>query len=260
MINPIRVEINKIYSKIDKIAKKGNDSYLEYHILVDNLIKQDKYYYLIECLQSKYEYDATYLDIPTIKKQSWKEILFKTNTNIQEFKRKLFKSKGVYQQGLFYYKDVPLTTAKVIDLTGSGCELRPIVQNGSVVDVKVFRTGSNYSASASIVITGGIGTASATPVIRGGKIFLTNVTATGSGHNQSLKLGKIEEKDQYETPVNVMITSDIYQRIITNKTTYLFATKEGQSQGVTFSNWNTNYTYDKNLSNLYTQAVNYLLS
>jgi len=190
MINPIRVEINKIYSKIDKIAKKGNDSYLEYHILVDNLIKQYKYYYLIECLQSKYEYDATYLDIPTIKKQSWKEILFKTNTNIQEFKRKLFKSKGVYQQGLFYYKDVPLTTAKVIDLTGSGCELRPIVQNGSVVDVKVFRTGSNYSASASIVITGGIGTASATPVIRGGKIFLTSVTATGSGHNQSLKFGK----------------------------------------------------------------------
>jgi hypothetical protein len=260
MINPTRTEINKIFSKIDKIAKKGNDSYMEYHILVDNLIRQNKYYYLLECLQTRYEYDATYQDVPTIKKQSWKDILFRTNTTLQDFKRKLFKSKGVYQQGLFYYKEIPLTTAKVIDLTGSGCELRPLVQNGSVVDVKVFRTGSNYSASASIVITGGTATASATPIIRGGKIFLANVTATGSGHNQSLKLGKIEEKDVYEVAVNNKFTNDIYQRIISNKTTYLLATKEGEIQGVSFSTWNTNFNYDKNLSNLYTQAVNYLLS
>ena len=240
MINPTRIEINKIFSKIDKIAKKGNDSYMEYHILVDNLIRQNKYYYLLECLQTRYEYDATYQDVPTIKKQSWKDILFRTNTTLQDFKRNLFKSKGVYQQGLFYYKEIPLTTAKVIDLTGSGCELRPIVQNGSVVDVNVFRTGSNYSASASIVITGG--------------------TATGSGHNQSLKLGKIEEKDVYEVAVNNKFTNDIYQRIISNKTTYLLAIKEGEIQGVSFSTWNTNFNYDKNLSNLYTQAVNYLLS
>lgn len=260
MINPTRVEINKIFSKIDKIAKKGNDSYLEYYILVDNLIKQSKYYYFIECLQVKYEYDATYQDIQTIKKQSWKDILFRTNTNIQDFKKKLFKSKGIYQQGLFYYKDIPLTTANVIDLTGIGCELLPIVQSGSVVDVKVLRTGSNYSDSASIIINGGTGTASATPIIRAGKIYSATVTATGSGHNQSLRLGRIEEKDQYEVPVDNKITNDNYQKIITNKTTYLLATKEDQTQGVTFSSWNTNFTYDKNLFNLYTQAVNYLLS
>lgn len=260
MINLTRVEIEKIFSKIDKIAKKGNDSYLEYYILVDNLIKQSKYYYFIECLQVKYEYDATYQDIQTIKKQSWKDILFRTNTNIQDFKKKLFKSKGIYQQGLFYYKDIPLTTANVIDLTGIGCELLPIVQSGSVVDMKVLRTGSNYSASASIVIIGGTGTASATPIIRSGKIYLTIVTATGSGHNESFKLGKIEEKDEYKVPITNKFSKDLYQRIIKNKTTYLLATKDGHTQGVTFSSWNINYSYDKNISNLYTQAVNYLLS
>ena len=40
MINPTKLEIDKIYTKIDKIAKKGNDNYMEYHIYVDDLFKK----------------------------------------------------------------------------------------------------------------------------------------------------------------------------------------------------------------------------
>ena len=46
MINSTKLEIDKIYKKIDKIAKKGNDNFLEYYILFDDLIKKGKYSYL----------------------------------------------------------------------------------------------------------------------------------------------------------------------------------------------------------------------
>ena len=166
----------------------------------------------------------------------------------------------MYQLGLFYYKEIPQTNVKVIDTTGKGCELIPVVEEGGVTSIKVIRNGTNYSNSASVVITGGTGTASANPVIRGGKIYLAQVTSAGSGHNQNLRLGKIEESSEYLVDASNKITKELYQRIIGNKTTYLTTTKEGATFSEIFSNWNTEYSYDKNISNLYKQAVNYLLS
>lgn len=260
MQNPSKLEIDKIYSRIDKIAKKGNDSYIEYYSYIDQLIKDAKYGFLKECLEIKYDYDITYMDIDTVKKKSWKEILFRTNTNFQDSFKKILKSKGLIQNGLNYYIDVPITSAKVIDNTGSGCELLPVVIDDYVDSIKVIRSGSAYSASASIVITGGIGTASATPVVKAGKIYSVIVTATGSNHNKLYKIGKIEESDEYETPITNKLSKDLYQRLIKNKTTYLITTKEGYTQSATFSSWNFDYTYDKNLISLYTQAINYLIS
>jgi hypothetical protein len=234
MINPTKLEIDKIYTKIDKIAKKGNDNFLEYHILFDDLIKKGKYTYLKECIEYKYEYDISFMDVPSAKKESWKEILFRTNSSFQDFKSNLLKSKVMYQSGLDYYKDIPATSAKVIDVTGKGAELKPIVENGSVTSIEIL--------------------------IRGGKIYLAQVTSAGSGHNQNLRLGKIEESSEYLVDASNKITKELYQRIIGNKTTYLTTTKEGATFSEIFSNWNTEYSYDKNISNLYKQAVNYLLS
>jgi hypothetical protein len=260
MINPTKLEIDKIYAKIDKIAKKGNDNYMEYHIYVDDLVKKGKYSFYKECIEYNYEYDISFMDIPSAKKESWKKILFRTNTTFQDFKTRLLKSKGMYQLGLFYYKEIPQTSIKVIDTTGKGCELSPVVEEGGVTSIKVLKNGTNYSNSASVVITGGTGTASATPIIKAGKIYLVNITATGSGHNQVFRYGTIVETDEFEVPITNKFSKDLYQRLIGNKTTYLTATKDGLTYSATFSNWNTEYSYDKNISNLYTQAVNYLIS
>jgi hypothetical protein len=260
MINPTKLEIDKIYSRIDKIAKKGSDNYIEYYSYIDQLVKDSKYGFLKECLDVKYDYNISYLDLDTVKKESWKEILFRTNTNFQDSFKKILKSKGLIQNGLNYYIDVPLTSAKIIDSTGSGCELQPVIIDDYVDSIKVIRSGSAYSASASIVITGGIGTASATPIIKAGRVYSVIVNATGSYHNKLYKIGKIEESDEYETPITNKFSKDLYQRLIKNKKTYLITEKEGYTQSATFSSWNFDYTYDKNIINLYTQAVNYLLS
>ena len=260
MINPTKLEIDKIYNKIDKIAKKGNDNFLEYYIYVDDLVRKSKYSFLKECIEYKYDYDISYMDINTAKKESWKKILFNTNTTIQDSKASLLKSKNVYQVGLYYYKDIPKTYAKVIDTRGKGAELNPIVASGSVHSIDIISTGSGYSTSSTISIYGGVGTASATPVIRGGKVYSVQVTATGSGHNETIRVGKIEENDEYKSDVSNVITSDVYQRLIGNKTTYLTVSKDGYTYSATFSSWNNKYSYDKNVVSLYSKAIDYLLN
>jgi hypothetical protein len=260
MINTIKLEIDKIYTKIDKIAKKGNDNYLEYYIYIDNLVNSGKYSYLVDVLNIKYSIDILNMNIPDVKSKSWKQILFKTNTSFQDSKMKLMKRKNVYQNGLFYYKEIPRTQAVVVDSVGSGADLLPVIDDGGVNSINVLKTGYNYSASASVVITGGVGTASATPIIRQGKVYLVNVTGTGSNHNQDIKLGTITEQDIYDTELNQTISKDLYQKISGNKTTRLIATKNGYTQSATFSSWNASYTYDKNLISLYNSALDYLLS
>lgn len=258
MINPTKLEIDKIYTKIDKIAKKGNDNYLEYYIYIDSLVNSGKYSYLVDVLNIKYGIDVLNMNIPDVKSKSWKQVLFKTNTNFQDLKMNLMRKKSIYQNGLYYYREIPRTKAVIIDSTGSGADLLPVVVDGGVSSINVLKTGYNYSASASVSITGGVGTASATPIIRQGKVYLINITATGSNHNQDIKLGTITEQDDVES--DKTISKDLYQKLSGNKTTLLVATKFGATQSATFSSWNASYTYDKNLISLYNSALDYLTS
>ena len=261
MINKEKIEVEKIYQKIDKLAKVGNDNYLNYHIFVDDIIKRSQYNLFKITLEIKYDIMIEDIDISTAKKMSWKKILFKTNSTFQELHKNLFKSRGVYQVGPYYHKQLPRTRAVVIDSKGSGAELEPVVIDGAVTSINVIKPGQNYSASASVVITGGVIPASATPLVIGSKIYQVNVTATGSSHNRDPKLGVIDEVDKYisNLPENI-VTSDLFQKLSKNKTTILVATKDGATQSATFSSWNIEQSYDKNLNKLYTLAIDYLLN
>lgn len=260
MINRRRIEIDKIYNKIDKIAKVGSDNFLEYYIYIDSLIKKGQYNTLLECLDIKYKFDSNFKTLDEVKRQSWQTVLFSTLTPFQDSKKKLLKDKKVYQNQLNYYNDVQRTYIKVEDTTGSGAELEPIIVGGGVSNVKVIRTGSGYSASASVVIVGGIGTASGTASIIGGRITKVTIGQTGSFHNTLVNLGKITETDEYKDGAENYFSEDLFRKLTKSKTTYLTATKNGATQSATFSAWNYTYNYDKNLLNLYSSAINYLIN
>ena len=260
MINKEKIEVEKIYQKIDKLAKVGNDNYLNYHIFVDDIIKRSQYNLFKITLELKYDIMIEDIDISTAKKMSWKKILFKTNSTFQELHKNLFKSRGVYQVGPYYHKQLPRTRAVVIDSKGSGAELEPVLVNGGVTSINIIKPGQNYSASASVVITGGVIPASATPVVIGSKIYQVNVTATGSSHNRDPRLGVIDEVDKYISNLPEGVASDLFQKLSKNKTTILIAKKDGATQSATFSSWNIEQSYDKNLNKLYTLAIDYLLN
>lgn len=261
MINPKRLEVDRIYSKIDKIAKKGSDNFVEYYAYINTLVNSGKYDVLFETLENKYDFNIAYMEIDDVKKESWKRVLFKTNSSFQDSKMSLMKKKNIYQNGLYYYRQIPRTKVFLNDDSGEGAELLPVIVNGSVDSINIIKRGSNYSASASVVITGGLISASASVIINQGRVFSINVTTTGSNHNQDIKLGVIKEEDIYDDGISEnKITSDIYQKIIGNKRTSLIAIKNNENIGMTFSNWNNSLNYDKNLLSLYNSALDYLLS
>ena len=73
-------------------------------------------------------------------------------------------------------------------------------------------------------------------------------------------LGDIKEKYHYVVSIDpISYTDDPFQVGTDNKTVYLVVDKVGSTMSMTFSNWNFSSTYDKNLINLYTEAVNYLI-
>lgn len=260
----VKKDIDKIYQKIDKISKVGRDNFQEYYNYVDNMIFKSQYGLLTQVLYIKYDFDYNkYISVNQVKSKSWLIILSKTNTSLQDNKYKLLKDNDVYQIGLVYYKQLDITTARVVDSYGSGADLKPIIENGGVIQIDVLKSGKDYSTASTILITGGVTPATAyipTPNgLRGGMILKVQVTATGSNHNQSLKLGTIEEFDLYLTQSEFSYTPSKFQEIIDNKILYLKVNKVSNTQSVIFSNWNYGNSYDKNVISLYTDAINYLI-
>jgi hypothetical protein len=257
-----RKDFDKIWKRIDKIAKGGKDNYLEYYKLVDDMVKKGQLSLLEQTIFYKYkaiELNAAF-SIKDFKNRSWYIILEGTKSRLEEDKQRLIKNNSLYSIGITYYKEIPRTLVTAIDTTGKGSVLTPIIDNGGLIGINVERQGMSYSNATSIQIIGGDGTSTATPIIRAGKIYQVQVTATGSYHNQDVKVGTIEERDYYGTDIGDMVTQDEYQKLIKNKKTYLIVKQTGATFGTTFSTWDTTQTYDRNVIALYTNAVNYLLS
>lgn len=256
-------DINKIHIKLDKMAKKGRNNFQEYYDYVDSMILKKQYGLLTQVLYIKYDFDwDKYFSALEVKRRSWEQIMFRTNTKFQDDRQAMMDNLNLYQIGLTYYKEIPTTLATVVDSTGSGAYLNPIVDNGAVTRIDVLRAGQNYSTFSTVDIIGGHTPATASiPLpngLRGGKILKVNVTATGSGHNMDIQLGTITEYDEYGQSVEGLSPNEL-QELLGNKTTYLSVTKVGTTSVASFSTWDTEESYDRNVLNLYEEAFDYLL-
>ena len=78
--------IDSIHSKLDKIALKGKDNYLEYSNYFKDLSTNGNYDNLLQCLYIYYSVDIEkpIVSISNFKKDTWKSILFKTDSNINK--------------------------------------------------------------------------------------------------------------------------------------------------------------------------------
>src|ERR1035437_6842905 len=189
--NKLRDSINKCYSKIDKIAKKGRDSYLEYYEFIDSSVAVGEYGIFQQTVFFKYGIDIANMAIPDVKKHTWKVVLFNTTSEYQDGKYQILKDNNVYQVGLNYYLELPSTSAKIIDTSGTASILDPIVNQGGITSIYVINPGYSYSASASVVFTGGLSQASGYPIVRAGKIYDVIISSSGSHYNSGLELGQI---------------------------------------------------------------------
>ncbi len=261
-MNPIRLEIEKIHTSIDKIAKKGKDSYVDYYSLIDELINKRKFDLFKQTLLIKYNIETNDRSVFDIKRETWKEVRFQTNTSLQDEKQKLLKNNNIYQLGLIYYKEIPQTRILISDPTGINGALSPIVASGSLSSIQIINVGKGYSATSSVVtVIGGLMPATASVTVRAGRIYSTSVSNGGSYHNQDIKLGSIKEVSIYEEIISDgTVSNDNYQKFTSNKTTKLEVTLNNSYSTVTFETWNYDKSYDKNVLLLYEEAIEYLLT
>jgi hypothetical protein len=108
--------IDSIHSKLDKIASKGKDNYLEYSNYFKDLSANGNYDNLLQCLNVYYlvDIDKPIKSINNFRKDTWKSILFKTDSNINKRIKKLYDGKKVYQTGFDIWSSDPNSLSIVL--------------------------------------------------------------------------------------------------------------------------------------------------
>jgi hypothetical protein len=278
MFVSVKKTIDKIYKTIDKIAKIGDRNYIEYTQLIDKYIKTGQWGLFTQTLLLKYNFDHNkYNTIDELRRVSWKQILSKTKTKLDESKYSIMKKMNIYQLALNYFKETEITLIKINTETGSGAELKPIIVDGELKEIKIIKPGKNYSTTDTIEIIGGSELATVDIEFRSGRFFKIDVLTTGKDYDKDIFLGTVEEIDVYNNEMYRTITSGYeiwnrfedsavvgytdseFQAIIGNKIMILKVSKNDDIP-IIFNNWKKELSFDRNVTNLYKSALNYLNS
>lgn len=296
-MNSTTKRIESIQSRLDKIALKGKDNYLEFSNYFDDLSKTGDYDNLLQCLYIYYS--AKIDDIKnynTFKKSIWKEILFKTDSNISKRIKKMYDKKLVYQTSFdIYSSDTSysrINLSNPLSSTYSNTNFPKDVQvtysNG------VISLGTTSSHIYNIVLSKATwGTASNIPNnVQEYQI----ISATHSLNQSTYKLeiptthdtqwlittyerpnyevlnykltidttnkylGQIIEEGVYTDEYKYLIKNREYARITKTRKTFLEVKKVGATQSVIIDQDDLKLSEENNLYNRYVIAVNLLLS
>lgn len=96
--------INKIYTKIDNISRKGPDYVFEYYEYIDLVIKQGNSSALEDVMISKFGIDMRiYLSIEDFKKDSFPEVRFQSISRFQKKLKSLLDQNNLYCIGFHYF-------------------------------------------------------------------------------------------------------------------------------------------------------------
>lgn len=285
-----RKQIDIIFRKIDKIALKGKDSFLEYYTLVDDLSKSGDYDNLLQCLYTHYEIDINKLPtVDSVKKNTWNKILLMTQSLMSKRIKKLYDSKQVYQTGYDIWSSDPnfisidlsnpltatysaATASAGITITRSNNTLNLNIINNNIYDITLYKTnwtdGQPSDLNKFQVITGitqstyklEIPTTQDTEWLISTKerpnYKVLNYSLLVSTNKY---LGQIIEDGIYTDETKYYIKNREYARITKTRKTFLEVIKVGATQSVFITDDNLKLSEDNNLYNRYVKAVNLLL-
>ncbi len=96
--------INKVFKKLDALARAGTGSELSYYSYVDEMLANSMYPDLVLCLEVKYGLDPlSYPSLGEMKRETWGAMLEMTKDILSWRLKKLYDSKDVYQIGTSFY-------------------------------------------------------------------------------------------------------------------------------------------------------------
>lgn len=145
MSSDIRKKLEKIYTKIDKIAVYGKEKTQDYYLLVDDFVNKGEYQNFELCLLQYYFIDISGINsIDTVKKKTWPDIMMQTKASFLKRLSKLYKTKNVYQQGFDIFSIEPkylnINLSSPLSSTYSVIGLTPsigIIRDGDLIKLNI---------------------------------------------------------------------------------------------------------------------------
>jgi len=132
MANSTRIQIDKIYTNINRIAMLGKNYEMDFKNYIDDLIRNSQYGLLQDCLEIYYNIDSKNYDNTNILKYKvWPIILGKTKSPFINMLSILYKKNDVFQQGNTIYSN---TTGFIIGTINE-------------IDIQSFLSNSVYYTS-----------------------------------------------------------------------------------------------------------------
>jgi hypothetical protein len=203
--------LNKIYLKLDSIAKQGIIGRVEYINYVDSLISDGKFAELQMVLERKYFIDPNFVDnVEYVKNKAFNILRLQTNSKFQEKIKKILDNSGVIQQGQNIYREN-------LDL---GFIIESQTQNG--LEITTFSNYNGTTYSFPTIISGAVSEDSLLKIYENSVKFLISyapTTTTTSTTTTTTTLPVTTSTTTTTTTLGVSTTTTTTTLVTTSTTT-----------------------------------------
>jgi len=295
-----RRKLEKIFNKVDSIASKGKDYYMDYNNYINELVEKGDYGAFQQMLYYFYQIDI--LGAPTVsemKRVTWKEVLFQTRSTFLKKLKKVYDDAQVYQISYDIFTTNPnyvnvefgqplSTTFSSTSFTQSvtfgrvGDRVNLFILNPDVYSVTIYHavwvTQSGVYQPDELKVVQRLSTTSSNtfitdiPTSIGSEYLVTSeqrnagVTSSYRFSNYRLNvfknslLGTIKEIETVTPDYNYLVQNKQFGSVVGARTTYLEVQRSIDATASNIYLLNESLSEEQNLINRYKIAVAYLNS
>jgi len=295
-----RRKLEKIFNKVDSIASKGKDYYMDYNNYINELVEKGDYGAFQQMLYYFYQIDI--LEAPTVsemKRVTWKEVLFQTRSTFLKKLKKVYDDAQVYQISYDIFTTNPnyvnvqfgqplSTTFSATSFTQSitfgrvGDRVNLFILNPDVYSVSIYHavwvTQSGVYQPDELKVVQRLSTTSSNtfitdiPTSTGSEYLVTSeqrnagVTSSYRFSNYRLNvvrnsfLGTIKEVETVTPDYKYLVQNRQFGSIVGARTTYLEVQRSIDATASNIYLLNESLSEEQNLINRYKIAVAYLNS
>ena len=145
-------QLAKLNLRIERITLKGRDNYLDFSKLIDEMVEKGEWSLFEQCVYYYYGISLQNIQsIDSVKKSTWREICFQTNTSFLVKLKRLYDNNDVYQIGNDIYSNnkdfLQLDLSNPLSVTYSATNYSSsfdISRVGDVIYMNLIEKNVNY--------------------------------------------------------------------------------------------------------------------
>jgi len=294
MKTEIRISIDKIYKKVNSIAKGGKHYENDYKKYIEDIVRNGEYSNFELMLNTNYNIDARkYNSISDLKNKSWIVILSNTESAFISRLKILYKNNNIYQTGIEIRTDnpnfiglsmsVPLTSTYSIIGTSSGISIN---EDSGMIRLNLIDNQIRKFECNRITLSTDLTPDEINQIERVDSGTFSSLTQTSyktqmnstfgnylvktykEGYtfnyiislSQNNFLGKIEEVNSSSISNDIIYSNKKLRELTKMNKTYLLVTKNSSTDSILVYDDDPNISEEMNLYTRYKVAIDHLLN